>query len=90
MRPIPEPRLAEAWLCRGNLFHALKQFDNALAAHGHARQLKPELAEAWIGLGMALKALGRLDEAQEAFTQALALKPDAAEAWVGRAGICST
>ena len=55
--------LADAWLGRGNVFYALKRYEEAFAAYDKALALKPDLAEAWLGHGNVLTALKRYEEA---------------------------
>lgn len=77
-----KPKLADAWLGRGNALVKLERYDEAFAAYDRALALKPGLAGAW--LGHLLANLGRFNDSLAAYGKALAVKPNLAEAWLGR------
>lgn len=64
----------------GAALHELQRYDDAIAHHERAIQLRPDYAPAYNNLGAALRAAGRLDEAIARYQQALELKPDFASA----------
>src|SRR5262249_40460270 len=67
---------AEAWLGRGALFFALKQFDQSLAAYDRALVLRVDFAEAWFGRGRCHCQQGRVEDGIKDFRQALELGGD--------------
>lgn len=80
--PLLSPTLMMA-ITENNLGTTLteqKRYDEAIAHHERAIQLKPDYAPAYNNLGAALKAAGRLDEAIGRYQKALELKPDFASA----------
>ena len=79
--------LAEAFLGRGNVFFALRRYDEAFAAYDKALSLKPDLAEAFLGRGNVFSELKRYDEAFAAYDKALSFKPDLAEAFLSRGNL---
>src|SRR5205807_1728030 len=84
---VIKPELAEAWLCRGNVFIELKRYDEALVAYDKAVTIKPEFAEAWLGRGNVFRELKGYDEALAVYDKAVAIKPELAEAWFGRGNV---
>lgn len=60
----------------GTAWHAMGNFDQAIACYRRAIFLQPAFPEAEYNLGNALKDLGRFPEATEHYRRALALKAD--------------
>ncbi|MEP6904619.1 MAG: tetratricopeptide repeat protein [Gemmatimonadales bacterium] len=56
------------------------RYDEAIAHHQRALQLRPDYAPAYNNLGAAQRAAGRVDEAVASYRKALELKPDFASA----------
>jgi tetratricopeptide (TPR) repeat protein len=75
------PRLAEAWLNKGESLRRLGRYDEAMKCFEQALEINPRLAEAWYNKGTALVMRGRWDEAIRCFDQALQINPRLAEAW---------
>ncbi len=69
---------AVTWDNLGNVYAALGESDEAMAAYRWASVLNPTYAPPWHGLGDVYSALGRDDEAIKAYQQAIALDPTAA------------
>src|SRR6185437_8589073 len=82
-----DPRLAAAWVGRGNALSVGKRHREALAAYDKAIALDFGLADAWLGRGNALTELGRYDEALARYDRAIELRPDLAAAWLGRGNV---
>ena len=78
-----KPDFAEAHSNLGNALHALKRFDEAIAAYRRALELKPNYADAWANLGTTLHHNGEFDEGVIALRHAIALAPDHANAHSG-------
>src|SRR5262249_9208063 len=70
------PNSENAWVGRGDIFYALKRYDEASAAYDKALSIKPDLASAWLGRGNIDFGLKRYSEAFAAYDQALSIKPD--------------
>jgi tetratricopeptide (TPR) repeat protein len=70
---------AVTWDNLGNVYAALNQADEAIAAYRRAGLLHPSYASPWHGLGDVFSRLNRADEAIAAYRQAIALDP--AEPW---------
>jgi hypothetical protein len=66
-------------------FHELKRFEEALASHDRAIELRQDFADAHSNRGNALRSLKRFDEALTSFEQVIALAPDQAVAHSNRA-----
>jgi tetratricopeptide (TPR) repeat protein len=75
--PLLEPTLMKA-ITETNLGTALmeqKRYDESIAHHDRAIQLRPDYAAAYNNRGAALRAAGRLDEAVASYRKALELDP---------------
>ncbi len=70
---------AVTWDNLGNVYAALGETDEAIAAYRWAGVLNPQYASPWHGLGDVFSKLNRDEEAIAAYRQALALDPD--EPW---------
>src|SRR5205085_445015 len=79
----------ESWCGRGNVFVALRRYEEALSAYDRALACKPGFAEAWLGRGKVFAELGRHDEALSAYDKAIAFKPELADAWCNRGDACA-
>ena len=80
-RAIRLDRNNPAWFSNlGLALERLGKFQESLASHNKALELKPDYADAFNNRGTVLNALGRIDEALESYEKALALQPNYAEA----------
>ncbi len=73
------PESAELHFCLGNIGHAEKQWEQAVASFRQVLSVTPDHALASVNLSLALQELGRHDQALEAIDHALAVSPDAAD-----------
>lgn len=76
------PRVPEAWVHLGHVFHALKRDPEALECYDKARTLAPDSDEILNHHANILLSLGRAEEALAEFRQILARSPRHAEARV--------
>ena len=80
------PRLAEAYNNRGNVYNIMSEPDCAIKDFTKAIQLKPDYADAYNNRGNAYDKKGDFDRAIENFTKAIQLKPDLVEAYYNLGG----
>ena len=71
----------EDWLKEGDNLHALKRYEEALAAYEQAICLDSNNAYAYINKGIILRNLNRYEEAFDAYEQATYLDPNNAAAY---------
>src|SRR6266567_1396800 len=71
----------EDWLKEGDNLHALKRYEEALAAYEQAIRLDSNNAYAYINKGIILRNLNRYEEAFDAYEQATYLDPNNAVAY---------
>ncbi len=79
-----EPRLAAAFINRGNVRQLKGDLEGAIADHNEALRLKPDYAEAFSNRGNARLAKGDREGAIADHNEAIRLKPDFAEAFSNR------
>ncbi|MEM9220733.1 MAG: tetratricopeptide repeat protein, partial [Cyanobacteria bacterium P01_F01_bin.150] len=77
------------WFEQGNLFHASKRYEEAIASYDKAIEFKPDNDAAWSNRGNALSALGRKEEAIASYDKAIEFKPDNDAAWSNRGNALS-
>ncbi|KAG9509114.1 UDP-N-acetylglucosamine--peptide N-acetylglucosaminyltransferase 110 kDa subunit, partial [Fragariocoptes setiger] len=70
------PRLAEAWSNKGNVFKTRNQISQALECYRHAVNLSPHFIDGYINLAAALVAARELEQAAQAYETALHYNPD--------------
>jgi tetratricopeptide (TPR) repeat protein len=73
------------WNTKGETYHSLGRYEEAIAAFDHAVALDPENGEAWRNRGLSLSQLNRSAEAEESFSSALEINPSDSEAYYFRA-----
>lgn len=78
------PGYMEAHCNRGNVFHQLEKWEQALECFDVALGISPNDAFLHSNRGVVLKELGRLDESLASFDRAVALRPDHAAARFNR------
>ena len=71
------PPSTTAWACP---WRGLARWNEAIASHHRALELKPDYAEAHYNLGNVFRGEQRLDEAAAAYRRAVELRPDFADA----------
>jgi tetratricopeptide (TPR) repeat protein len=81
------PRLAEAYNDRGNVFFKAGHFDQAIADYNKAVLLKPDLEDAYYNLGFIYYKLGKLSQAVINYSQAIKINPKDSGAYNDRAVI---
>jgi Tfp pilus assembly protein PilF len=67
------PKNAEAYICRGFAFMAVKKMDKAIADWTEAIQLAPNPAESYFYRGTAYSIIGESEKAREDFLKAKGL-----------------
>lgn len=73
------------WNTKGEAYHDLGRYEEAVSAFDHAVALDPENGEAWRNRGLSLSQLNRSAEAEESYARAFAINADDSEAWYFRA-----
>jgi len=73
------------WNSKGETYHSLGRYEEAVGAFDKAVAINPENGEAWRNRGLSLSQLNRSSEAEESFSRALAIDPADSEAWYFRA-----
>lgn len=73
------------WNTKGESYHELGRYEEAVAAFDHATALDPENGEAWRNRGLSLSQLNRSAEAEESYSRAFSIHADDSEAWYFRA-----
>jgi protein O-GlcNAc transferase len=81
------PRLAEAWLGRGQLLSQIGRHPEALDSFERAIACNPQLGHAHLLRAKLLADNGRFDEALAGIDRLLGLQPNSAHVWVGRGNI---
>jgi tetratricopeptide (TPR) repeat protein len=76
---------SRAWNTKGEAYHDLGRYEEAVSAFDHAITLDPENGEAWRNRGLSLSQLNRSAEAEESYSRALEINADDSEAWYFRA-----
>jgi tetratricopeptide (TPR) repeat protein len=61
---------------RGNLYFAIREYDQAIPDYSKAIDVGPNPSEAYMQRGRAMAQLGRLSEAKSDLEHALTIKPD--------------
>lgn len=76
---------SNSWNAKGETYHSLGRYEEAVAAFDHAVALDPENGEAWRNRGLSLSRLNRSAEAEESYMKALEINADDTEAYYYRA-----
>lgn len=71
-----EPKTADSYLARGDVYHAQKQMDKAIGEYERALQLDPQNVSALLRMGIAKLVQKDFPEAYAKLTQAAKLDPD--------------
>lgn len=80
-------RRAMVWMNAGIAAYALKRYESAAEAHGHAIEADPGLAAAFVSRAQALEKLDRLPEALADFAAAISLEPVNPDGYLGRGAL---
>lgn len=75
---------ALSYLCKGNAYNKLEQYQPAIENFSEAIRLKPDFAETYASRGSTYSKLGQQQLAVEDYNEAIRLKPGFAEAYLGR------
>jgi len=86
-RIAQEPANADLYLKRGELYHAHREWDAALADYARAQELNPRLTDIDLYRGLTYLAAGRLRPAQSALDRFLATRPSHVSALIARARV---
>ena len=81
------PKLAEAYNDRGNIYFKAGNFNQAISDYSKAVKLKPDLEDAYYNLGFIYYKLGNLVQAILNYSQAIKINPKDAGAYNDRAVI---
>jgi tetratricopeptide (TPR) repeat protein len=68
----------------GQLFHAEREYANAIVSFNQLIEINPNYIRGWIGRGHILRDLGRIQEAIADYDQAVKINPDFAESYHDR------
>lgn len=75
---------ALGYLCKGNAYNKLEQYQLAVENYSEAIRLKPDFAESYASRGSTYSKLGHQQSAVDDYNEAIRLKPKFAEAYLGR------
>ncbi len=81
------PRMAEAYNNRGNIYFKSGNFKQAIADYNKAVMLKPDLEDAYYNLGFIYYKEGKLDQALVNYSKAISINPKDVGAYNDRAVI---
>ena len=73
-----DPGAVTLLVLKGQMLHAARRFDAALASFDQAAQIKPDMPELWNERGSLLSDMKRYSDALDSYDRALAARPDLA------------
>ena len=76
-----DPRLAEAWCNKANVYYNLTQYDTALIYYSRAITIMPFFPSVYTNRGSAFLKKGDYQSALKDYLKAIEQSPDYAEAW---------
>ena len=79
-----DPKLADAYICRGYVYDELGKYDEALQDYTRAIELDPKETLAFINRGATYVKLGKYDEALRDYNRAIELDPKDARSYNNR------
>jgi serine/threonine protein kinase/Flp pilus assembly protein TadD len=80
-----DPKDADAFDDRGDLYRALGRFEEAAANYRRSLELNPKEPDSYVGLALAYEKLGKPAQVEECYQKMLAALPKSAAAYLRRA-----